>query len=125
MNILALFSRKVKLKRAPFQMPKLELHEESDLHRLRHIFRRKVKRALGMNYEFTPEQLKLELEEKKFPKWASKRMLKTLNILEDMEYKDAKLSENNEKKLLREAEKLLALLERRIRLREAGRRKAP
>lgn len=89
--------------------------DEKSIDRIIARLRRETRRALGLHYEYTAEELKNELRQRKFPKRLASRLANVLVVWKDIEYEDRKLTQSEAIKISEEAGKLLSLLEKRNR----------
>ncbi|MBI2663791.1 hypothetical protein HYX10_00425 [Candidatus Woesearchaeota archaeon] len=115
MQLFRQIRRRPKASRAQYKpfSSKLRLQDEFGLQKLTHTFRQKIKKALAISYEFTPEEIAPELDKKKFPAALKNRILKMLDLFERMQYIGVELSPKDEKAALKELNLLCYELDRK------------
>lgn len=85
---------------------------KQNLERIVLEIKKKARQALGISYEFTLEELKDELKERRFPKAGAREMVSILSAWEDMEYKEKTLTEKEKESILKSSEMVLAQLDK-------------
>jgi len=114
MTVFNLHIHKKEIKKhLPFS-PKWRMSDEQGLQKLAHLLKLKTRKALGINYEFTIQELMQEFDQRRFPKLLKRRILKMFTLFESITYMDLVLSEKREAKILKELEWLIKRLDTRI-----------